>query len=87
MPFQNIFLALLHTICSIILIYLKTHSNSGNGIHLPLDPGSDGVGLLGELAPQVLIVLLLTQFRGQGAVALGYQLPHVRPFTVQLLEK
>lgn len=64
------------------IYYLQTHADSGNGIHLPLDPGSDGVGLLGELAPEVLVVLLLAQLCGKRGVTLGYQLPDISPLAV-----
>lgn len=38
--------------------YLQTHADGGDGVHLPFDPGPHGVGLLGELAPEALVVLL-----------------------------
>lgn len=66
-------------------IYLQSHADGRDSIHLPFDPGPDGVGLLGELSPEGLVVLLLAQLGGEGRVALWHQLPHVSPLAVQLL--
>jgi hypothetical protein len=52
---------------------LHAHADGSDGVHLPLDPGSDLVRLLGELPPQGLVVLLLLQLVLQGLVPLGDQ--------------
>ncbi len=58
---------------------LHAHGDGGDGVHLAFDPGSDRVGLFGELAAQHLVVLLLAQLGLQRAVALRHQLAHLGP--------
>lgn len=46
-------------------------------LHLVLDPGSDGIGLCGKLAPQSLISVLASQLFLQGLIPDGHQLLHL----------
>lgn len=46
-------------------------------LHLVLDPGPDGVGLGGKLAPQALIGVLAGQLLLQGLVPDGHELLHL----------
>jgi hypothetical protein len=47
---------------------------------LSLDPGTDLVGFLSELATQGFVILLLSQLSLQGGISLGDQLSNVSPF-------
>jgi len=40
---------------------LHSETNGCDGVHLPLDPGSDLVGLVGELSSEGFVVLLLAE--------------------------
>ena len=53
---------------------------------MALDPLSDQVGLLGELATEALVVLLANHLLLQGGVALGHQLTYVAPFVGNVLQ-
>merc|ERR1719494_164280 len=64
---------------------LHAHANGGDGVHLPLDPGSHLVRLLGELPPQGLVVLLLFQLVLQGLVPLRDQSLHLIPLALNIL--
>ena len=65
--------------------YLHAHSDGGDGVHLLLDPGPDLVGLVGELPPQRLVVLLLAQLVLQRLVALRHQRLHLVPLRVDVV--
>ena len=47
-------------------------------LHFGLYPGPDDVGLVGKLAAQVVVRLLLGQLLLQGPVTLGHQLFHLK---------
>merc|ERR1719186_2238023 len=64
---------------------LHAHTNGSDGVHLPLDPGSNLVRLLSELPPQGLVVLLLLQLVLQGLVPLGNQGLHLIPLALNIL--
>merc|ERR1719225_704529 len=64
---------------------LHAHANGSNSIHLPLDPGTNLVGLLGELPPEGLVVLLLFQLVLKGLVPLGNQGLHFIPLALHIL--
>merc|ERR1719447_1734311 len=64
---------------------LHAHANSGDGVHLPLDPGSHLVGLLSELPPQGLVVLLLLRLVLQGLVPLRDESLHLIPLALNIL--
>lgn len=72
-------LVLLEPVQLILQRSLQTHANGRHRVHLALDPGSNDVGLLGKLAAQHLVVLLLAQLVGQRLVALRHQLADVAP--------
>lgn len=67
------------------ILTLQSHSDGSNRIHLAFDPRSNAVALLGELATQHLVVLLLAQFVGQRLVTLRHQSTDVRPFACQIV--
>ena len=54
------------------------HPQSSTNLHLGLDPGSDDVGLVGELSAQPLVVLLASVLLDQGLVSLRNQLSDLR---------
>ena len=66
---------------------LHAHADGGDGVHLLLDPGPDLVGLVGELPPQCLVVLLLAELVLQRLVALRHQRLHLVPLRVDVLKR
>lgn len=61
------------------------HADGGDHVEMTLDPGADVVGFLRELSAQSLVVLLTNHLCLERRVAVGHQLPHLRPLVVDVL--
>ena len=67
--------------------YLHSKTDGCDGVHLSLDPGSDLVGLVGELSSEGLVVLLLAELVLEGLVSLGHQGLDLTPLGLDVLEQ
>lgn len=68
------------------MTHLHAETNGSDGVHLSLNPGSDLVGLVGELSSECFVVLLLAELILEGLVTLGNQGLHLTPLGLDVLE-
>jgi hypothetical protein len=65
---------------------VESHTDRGDGVQLTFDPRTDCVRFFGELASEHFVILLLPELALQSGVSLRHQLPHLAPFSGEVLQ-